>query len=392
MSIDLSNGGNLKGQTFVDEVIQDVHGTPENPIVITNGTVVRARLLNCSHIILTGLSILGDDTGAPVQSLTSMALRMENSHHIKVVKNDITQAQFGIIFKGVTDGLIDANHIHHFRTDAMRGVNCHRVTASRNDVHDWMPVLTTNAQGRVVNKDHCDSFQSWNDALGGKPSEDITIIDNCFHRGGGREFQGPFFRFYSTAGRSGYTRLKISWNLIIGAQLNGIVAAWGDGEVVGNSIYAFKGADEYLTKIEAAAGFIVKDNSAPNYKLDGVSYTKQAPAGNILNSPIDPSEEAKLVAEWKARVLGGAGPVVPPPAPTPSPPPSPAPSPTDEDDDTPVPAPDDDDLPPVEDDDTPIPAQIITEEDVAKIMNLIADALQRLQEVGDILNKAIRPQ
>lgn len=260
------------------------------PLIIENGTADSIVLDGCENVIIRNMKV-GDKGTGDVRALTNRPVQISNSKGITFTQNEISRCSIGILLTMVTDSLIDANVIHDLNEDGIRPIDCERVTITRNEMYDW-----------YINKGkHPDALQSWNPTLG-HDSDSLIIEDNCIHRGKGEIAQGISVRYQDptaarTLGWTSYTNLAVRRNLVIGL-VNGLTVS-GSGVCENNEIVSF--ADKLSKISRAGTGVALIGNTAQQYALG--SFSKTAPVGNFLNKAIDPSEEAALVAEWRARVF-----------------------------------------------------------------------------------------
>jgi len=281
----------LNGATFKKWIMINFKGDPNNPIILTNAVLVDMDILNCSHIVLRGVTIKGDDTNAPVQQLAVKALTIRGSSHITVEKSDISRSQVGLVAISSSYLTVDANKFHDNRDD-VHLVNSEFYTIRRNEFCDHK-----NAVG-----DHPDAIQVWTDKGLDHAALGCVIEDNCIHRGNGGWMQGVFIRSYTQAQKPGWkapTGLQVRNNLMIGTSPNGI-AVCGDGTVLGNEVWSFS---DKMSKIVIQGKYGLSGNKARRFTINGVFSTK-APIGNSLNNLVKATDEAALVAQWRQRVLG----------------------------------------------------------------------------------------
>ena len=260
------------------------------PLIIENGEADSISLDGCENVIIRNMKV-GDKGLGDVRSLTNRPVVISNSKGITFAGNDVSRGSIGLTLDKVTNSLIDANLFHELNEDGIRPLDTDNVTISRNEFTDF----------RVNLGKHPDAVQPWNPHLG-RPSDGLRIIDNCAHRGTGDKFQGLSVRYQdptakNSKGWSSYINLEVSRNLVIGLA-NGITVS-GAGVCEDNEVVSFT---DLLSKItRTGTGVALKGNRAKQYALG--AFSKLAPVGNYLNAAIDPSEEAALVAEWRARVF-----------------------------------------------------------------------------------------
>ena len=358
MTLDLTQypGGDLKGQTFIDPVIDGFKGDPAKPLVLTNGTFVRAKVTNSTGLTLSGLTIVGDNSGIPVTQITGTSLYMRFCKGVTVERCDISRGRLALQILDSQDCVIDANDIHDNRTDTIRPTNCERLRITRNAMHDW----------HLAAGDHCDAVQPLNIGLG-HDADGVVIEDNICYRGKGSVAQGICFRWYGLpkyANRTGFINTSVARNVLIGMAANGIDLRWPGITGADNDVISFPDVE---SRILATPEVTLTGNKAKRYAVGG--FSNSAPAGNSLNQVVDPSEEAALVAAWSKRVFGSAPAPVPVPVPAPEPAPAPQPVPVPEPapvDPAPVPVPDTPPVPAV----TPL-----TAEQKAMVLSAVSTAL-----------------
>jgi len=346
----------LKGQTFISQVIRDVHGDPTDPIRLFNGTLIDPQILDSSHIILDGLTLIGDAGNAAINALASgvQGVYVRRSHHVEVRHCDVSRAYIGITILESPDCVAIGNTIHDIRTDMIRYVDAERVRIQWNEAFDWRP-----APG-----DHCDFIQGWNASLG-RVNDGVVISDNCAWRGALADFaaMGINNRYYAPP-RTGFTNMRVARNCLIGLAHNAMELYY-DVTAEDNRIYSFPDVKSVI--LFAASSVKLSGNAAagfsPNRKYSTLVPPSADPARpNMLNTPIDPSSVPGLLAEWQkardAALRGGvpASSPTPEPAPVPETPPvsdpepnpeEPAPEPNPEPgEETPTPTPE---TPPVAD-------------------------------------------
>lgn len=270
--------------------LKDKKYPADAPLIIENGVADSITLDGCENVIIRNMKV-GDQGAGDVRMLTNRPVQISNSKGISFTGNDVSRGSIGLTLDNVTDSLIDANLFHELNEDGIRPLDTDNVTISRNEFTDF----------RVNLGKHPDAVQPWNPHLG-RPSDGLKIIDNCAHRGNGDKFQGISVRYQDPAGAnskgwSSYINLEVSRNLVIGLA-NGITVS-GRGGCEDNEVVSFT---DLLSKItRTGTGVTLKGNKAKQYKLD--TFSKLAPVDNYLNTAIDPSQEAALVAAWRARVF-----------------------------------------------------------------------------------------
>jgi len=283
----------LGGKTYKKWTISNYNGDPNNPTVLTNGTLVAATILNSAHIVLRDVNVLGDDTTTPVPQLRSKALTVRQSSHITVEGSDLSRSQVGLVAILTTHLTVKGNVFHSNRDD-MHLVNSELYTIDSNEFTNHQ-----NATG-----DHPDAIQVWADKGLPHPAQGCTITNNCIHRGNGNPMQGVFIRSYTQTQKPGWKApagLKVSGNLLIGTAFNAI-AVCGDGSVNDNDVYSYT---DKMAKIVVQGKYAIFGNEAQRFAING-QFSKAAPAGNVLNTAIPDKlrtmTEKSLVDEWRQRV------------------------------------------------------------------------------------------
>jgi len=310
-------GGDLKGQTIIDAVIDGYKGPP---ITLTNGTLVNASVLNSADITFDGVTIKGDNGTTPVPQIGKKGLFIRDSKRVTVRNSDISRSFVGVDSYMSTDTTIDTNNFHDNR-DHFHGVAADGLSVTFNAFHD-----NHNAPG-----DHPDAIQCFDGGVG-RPIRNVTIRDNIYYRGAGNASQGIFLQ-------QAYENLTVENNIVVGGMGNGIrIDKVVSGTVSNNEVVSY---EKEKSALDIGGSPTLSGNLTTIYKVGGV-FQKTWPTGVAKNAAIAPSEEAAIVAAWHQRAFSAPAPVpVPNPTPVPAPtpveetPPVSDPSPTPE----PIPAP-----------------------------------------------------
>ena len=362
-TLDLTNikagDHNLFGQTYLAPRIQGIHGDPANPIRLFNGTLIAPQILNSSHIIIDGLTVRGDDTGAAIPTLTGGGIFARWCNNLSILGCDVSRAQFGIRLLDTVDSDVVGNDVHDLRTDAYRYVNVERTRFRWNSACDWFPAVG----------DHCDFFQGWNNGPD-HPSVGVEISDNCAWRGKSANVDGSTFaamgindRYYALP-RQGYVDLQILRNLLIGLAWTGMELYY-DVTASENEKQSFH---DKISRLMATGTIRLSGNKAADYVVGKVNLDTP-PAGNFPRDPINPSEADALVSAWKTKRAAALGVVTPAPVPVPTPIPAPVePAPE------PIPAPVDPAPVPLPD----VPPVAFTAAQTAKVLEVVSAAIAAL--------------
>lgn len=288
----------LKGATVPPIVIKGRTA----PLVIENGVTDSIGLVGCVGIVFKGMKV-GDQGTSPIPSLTNKAVQIVNSPGCQLLDSEITRADCCVLVRGSDDAVIDGNVFHDFRRDVLHYGDSHRLRVTRNEAFDWFPALG----------DHTDGFQGWSNAVAAK---DVVFAQNCLHRGksaypDGKPCWPQGMNDRIAAAYKPFINLLFDDNLLIGMASNGIEAYY-DVIVQNNVLWSFL---DQPSMIRAALTARLINNEAIKFAVNKVA---SVPAGNRLNKAIDPSQEAALVAAWRAKVLPVVAPPVDvPPAPQP---------------------------------------------------------------------------
>lgn len=229
-----------------------------------------------------------------VPSLELVAFFIDGVDGCSITDSELANLRIAISWRGGKNLTVAKNHIHHCRTDAIRGEGYENAKILDNLIHDMMPPVG----------DHPDAIQVWTPPVvnGVAPAaSNLEITRNIYYRGDGAPAQGVFLRQYED-GRAKHKGINAHGNIMLGCMGNGMLLT-GEGEARGNAVVGYIGQRSWLM----SNGFVgpIEGNTASFFS----SYDKAEAAALLpLNTKV---REDMTAAEAMAAYL----PKEPPPPP-----------------------------------------------------------------------------
>jgi hypothetical protein len=298
------------------------------PVTILGGSIAPANvpiyyaksldISDCANLAFEGVAVRGGRGVKPDGSpgWDGIAINVSYSADIELRKMDVGQSHRGMVADTVQRLRLLSSDFHTIQSDGIDFADVDDSAIVTTHIFDFDPYLLDNGEG-----DHPDGIQFWSTGKGsdstGNLIEDVLIEFDRMKRG-----QGIFL---SDALFGGHTGTVIRRTLITEPLWHGVQVGVCPGVTLDDvDVMSSRGGmvvqgGPVRPWIDVPAGSVVKESSAPTWKVRGALVT---PPGGTLTDFSTEAEIAAAVAGWKGRNRAAA------PAPSPAPSPAPVPTPT----------------------------------------------------------------
>ncbi|MHB8528265.1 MAG: right-handed parallel beta-helix repeat-containing protein [Caulobacteraceae bacterium] len=256
--------------------------------------VIPFQVLKSRNIRLTRIAVHGDPHGTLATDVSGLLVR--NSSNVTVEDSDFSYLHnaFG---QADNDHLtVTGNRCHNLRDDCFRGGGTSYLTVT------WNRCDSNHPDGKA-DPDHPDCIQIWGmkDEPDKPGAHDILIAHNLYVRGTGSQTQAVFIRSAARLNLPRIDHVRITGNLVLGGEYNGIYVDWmgPDVEIDHNIIRGFPDMWGSIV-VRNASGIRLHDNNAQRYRIEPSTTSRIQEAHDKLAGSLDDRGTRALVARWEA--------------------------------------------------------------------------------------------
>lgn len=288
---------------------------PANPAVIGSLYVSHVFGLTFQNLVF---STAGDSAG-PWGAAATTPFQIDDSADIRFkavffhgLRNDTLESDLSGLFIRASSNIIvsdsEFSHLHN----ALQHLDDTRLTIMRNHFHDilddsirgggssWVTIAGNRFDSDHQDKrdtDHPDCIQFWTENTK-SPAAHISITDNIYVRGNGNPIQGIFIS--DETGKTPYQYIKISNNLLIGANWQGISIYNGFHIVIADNIVSSYPDQISRILLNGTADVTLTNNMAGQIVFEGGAPLDLKSNGN-LKIPAVEDQGVALLAAWRTR-------------------------------------------------------------------------------------------
>lgn len=262
---------------------RDLHLDYSKPWAVWN-----TQVTDCRSINLLNLHAHGSKNGYPGDDQNAALIR--NSTGVRVAGSEFYEFAHAVSTMGGGDISIDGNSFHDLRSDGVMCAGTSNIRVVGNAFTDFFP-----ADG-----DHPDAIQFLTRGTTGK-AHDIVVTGNLIVRGAGGIVQGVFITDQIL---TGYERVTVTDNVVLGGMYNGIMISNVTGAVLASNHVAGYADQKSWIRVNGSNDVSMSGNRAMTYILEKNGVMRRTDDATV------PSMTVEQIADLDRYLKANANPAV----------------------------------------------------------------------------------